>query len=101
MPAVGLRSRDWHRGAAVTALAPALSCRSAGRTLCLSKSSVAEEYYAERSRYRWVSARAATRAAESRQPLSGIPGGFAPNSVVAIAAAQRYHAFSLAWTNPR
>ena len=28
---VDLRTLDWHRGAAVTALTPALSCRSAGR----------------------------------------------------------------------
>ena len=41
---------DWHRGAAVTALTPALSCRSCrpnapfAELVCLSKSSVAEEY---------------------------------------------------------
>jgi hypothetical protein len=52
---------DWHRGAAVTALTPALSCRSCRpnapftELVCLSKSSVAEEYYAERSGNRWVS----------------------------------------------
>jgi hypothetical protein len=56
---VDLRMLDWHRGAAVTALMPALSCRSCrpnapfAELVCLSKSSVAEEYYAERSRNRW------------------------------------------------
>jgi hypothetical protein len=50
----------WHRGAAVTALTPALSCRSCrpnapfAELACLPKSSVAEEYYAERSGNRWV-----------------------------------------------
>ena len=58
---VDLRMLDWHRGAAVTALIPALSCRSCrpnapfAELVCLSKSSVAEEYYAERSRNRWIS----------------------------------------------
>jgi hypothetical protein len=58
---VDLRSLDWHRGAAVTALTPALSCRSCrpnapfAELVRLSKSSVAEEYYAERSGNRWVS----------------------------------------------
>ena len=58
---VDLRTLDWHRGAAVTALTPALSCRSCrpnapfAELVCLSKSSVAEEYYAERSGNRWVS----------------------------------------------
>ena len=58
---VDLRSLDWHRGAAVTALTSALSCRSCrpnapfAELVCLSKSSVAEEYYAERSGNRWVS----------------------------------------------
>ena len=57
---VDLRTLDWHRGAAVTALTPALSCRSCrpnapfAELVCLSKSSVAEEYYAERSGNRWV-----------------------------------------------
>ena len=52
---VDLRTLDWHRGAAVTALIPALSCRSCrpnapfAELRCLSKSSVAEDYYAERS----------------------------------------------------
>ena len=52
---VDLRTLDWHRGAAVTALIPALSCRSCrpnapfAELVCLSKSSVAEDYYAERS----------------------------------------------------
>ena len=52
---VDLRALDWHRGAAVTALVPALSCRSCrpnapfAELVCLSKSSVAEEDYAERS----------------------------------------------------
>ena len=50
---VDLRTLDWHRGAAVTALTPALSCRSCrpnapfAELVYLSKSSVAEEYYAE------------------------------------------------------
>ena len=58
---VDLRALDWHHGAAVTALIPALSCRSCrpnapfAELVCLSKSSVAEEYYAERSGNRWVS----------------------------------------------
>ena len=57
---IDLRKLDWHRGAAVTALTPALSCRSCrpnapfAELVCLSKSSVAEEYYEERSRNRWV-----------------------------------------------
>ena len=52
---------DWHRGAAVTTLTPALSCRSCrpnapfAELLSLSKSPLAEEYYAERSGNRWVS----------------------------------------------
>jgi len=58
---VDLRTLDWHRGAAVTALTPALSCRSCrpnapfAELVCLSKPSVAEEYYAERGGNRWVS----------------------------------------------
>jgi hypothetical protein len=51
---VDLRKLDWHRSAAVTALTPALSCRSfrpsppfAPNPYGLSKPSVAEEYYAE------------------------------------------------------
>jgi hypothetical protein len=58
---VDLRTLDWHRGAAVTALTPALSCRSCrpnapfAELVCLSKSSVAEDYYAERSGNRGVS----------------------------------------------
>jgi hypothetical protein len=57
---VDLRALDWHRGAAVTALTPALSCRSCrpnapfAELVCLSKSRVAEDYYAERSGNRWV-----------------------------------------------
>ena len=57
---VDLRKLDWHRGAAVTALTPALSCRSCrsnapfAELLSLSRSSLAEEYYAERSGYRWI-----------------------------------------------
>jgi hypothetical protein len=55
-----LRALDWHRGAAVTALIPALSCRSCrpnaqfAKLLSLSKTGIAEEYYAERSGNRWV-----------------------------------------------
>jgi hypothetical protein len=51
---VDLRTLDWHRSAAVTALIPALSCRSCrpnvpfAELACLSKSSVAEDFYAER-----------------------------------------------------
>src|SRR5450755_3830606 len=58
---VDLRALDWYHGAAVTALTPALSCRSCrpnapfAELVCLSKSSVAEEYYAERSGNRWRS----------------------------------------------
>jgi hypothetical protein len=57
---INLRALDWHRGAAVTALTRALSFRSCrpnapfAELVCLSKSSVAEEYYAERSGNRWV-----------------------------------------------
>src|ERR1700730_18463608 len=57
---VDLRTLDWHHGAAVTALIPALSCRACrpnapfAELVWLSKSSVAEEYYAERSGNRWV-----------------------------------------------
>ena len=56
---VDLRTLDWHRGAAVTALTPALSYRSCrpnapfAGLVCLS--SVAEECYAERSRNIFVS----------------------------------------------
>jgi hypothetical protein len=45
---VDLRTLDWHRSAAVTALTPALSCRSCrpnapfAELVCLSKSSVAD-----------------------------------------------------------
>jgi hypothetical protein len=59
--AVDLRTLDWHRGAAVTALTPALSCRSCrpnapfAEPVCLSKSSVAKDYYAEHSGNRRVS----------------------------------------------
>ena len=58
---VDLWALDWHRGAAVTALIPAPSCLSCrpnapfAELVSLSKSSVAEEYYAERSGNRWVS----------------------------------------------
>jgi hypothetical protein len=58
---VDLRTLDWHRGAAVTALTPSLSCRACrpnapfAELVCLSKSSLVEEYYAERSGNRWVS----------------------------------------------
>ena len=57
---VDLRKLDRHRGAAVTALTPVLSCRSCrpnapfAELLSLSRSSLAEEYYAERSGYRWI-----------------------------------------------
>jgi hypothetical protein len=57
---VDLRTLDWHHGAAVTALIPSLSCRSCrpnapfAELVCLSKSSVAEDYYAERSGNKWV-----------------------------------------------
>jgi hypothetical protein len=58
---IDLRALDWHRGAAVTALIPALSCRSCrpnapfAELVCLSRASLAEEYYAERSGNRWIS----------------------------------------------
>jgi hypothetical protein len=58
-----LRTLDWRRGAAVTVLTPALSCRSCrpnapfAELVCLSKPSVAEDYYAERSGNWWVSER--------------------------------------------
>jgi hypothetical protein len=52
---VDLRTLDWHHGAAVITLTPALSCRSCrpnarfAELVGLSKPSVVEEYYAERS----------------------------------------------------
>jgi hypothetical protein len=58
---VDLRALDWHCGAAITALTPALSCRSClpnapfVELVCLSRGSHAEEDYAERSGNRWVS----------------------------------------------
>src|ERR1700731_3853367 len=58
---VDLRMLDRNRDAAVTSLIPALSCRSCrpnapfAELLKLSPSSVADEYYAERSGNRWVS----------------------------------------------
>ena len=57
---IDLRALDWHRAAAVTALIPVLSCRSCrpnapfAELVCLSKSSVAEQYYAERSGNKWI-----------------------------------------------
>jgi hypothetical protein len=57
---VDLRRLDRHRDAAVTSLIPSLSCRACRPTapfaelLKLSPSSVADEYYAERSGNRWV-----------------------------------------------
>jgi hypothetical protein len=56
-----LRTLDWHRGAAMTALIPALSCRSCrphapfAELVCLSKCGVAEDFYAEHSGNRRVS----------------------------------------------
>jgi hypothetical protein len=53
---VDLRALDWHRGAAVTALIPALSCRSCrpnapfAELLQLSRSSVADELNVSRTR---------------------------------------------------
>jgi len=53
---VDLRALDWHRGAAVTALIPALSCRSCrpnapfAELLKLSRMSVADEWNMERGR---------------------------------------------------
>jgi hypothetical protein len=53
---VDLRALDWHFGAAVTALIPALSCRSCrpnapfAELLKLSRSSVADEWNVERGR---------------------------------------------------
>ena len=53
---VDLRRLDWHRGAAVTALIPALSCRSCrpnapfAELVCLSKLSVADELNVSRTR---------------------------------------------------
>jgi hypothetical protein len=58
---VDLRTLEWHDGAAVTALIPALSCQSCrpnapfAEWVCLSKASLAQECYAERSGNRWVS----------------------------------------------
>jgi hypothetical protein len=57
---IDLRTLDRHPDAAVTSLIPALSCRSCrpnapfAELVCLSKSSVAKEYYAERSGNRWA-----------------------------------------------
>jgi hypothetical protein len=53
---VDLRKLDWHRGAAVTALIPALSCRSCrpnapfAELVCLSKLSIADELNVSRTR---------------------------------------------------
>jgi hypothetical protein len=53
---VDLRMIDWHRGAAVTALTPALSCRSCrpnapfAELVCLSKLNVADELNVSRTR---------------------------------------------------
>jgi hypothetical protein len=53
---VDLRTLDWHRGAAVTALTPALSCRSCrpnapfAELVQLSRSSVLDEWNVERGR---------------------------------------------------
>jgi len=58
--AVDLRSLDWHHGAAMTALIPALSCRSCrphapfAELVCLSKSSVAEDFAWNYSGNKWV-----------------------------------------------
>jgi hypothetical protein len=57
---VDLRTLDWHRGAAVTALTPALSCRSCrpnapfAELVCLSKSSLAEDFARHYSGNKWV-----------------------------------------------
>jgi hypothetical protein len=57
---IDLRTLDRHPDAAVTSLIPALSCRACRpnapfvELVCLSKSSVADEYYA-RTGNRWVS----------------------------------------------
>jgi hypothetical protein len=57
---VDLRALDWHRGAAVTALTPALSCRSCrpnapfAELLCLSKSSVREDFVGDYTGNRWI-----------------------------------------------
>jgi hypothetical protein len=53
---VDLRTLDWHRGAAVTALTPSLSCRSCrpnapfAELVCLSRLSVTDEWNVERGR---------------------------------------------------
>jgi hypothetical protein len=53
---VDLRTLDWHRGSAVTALTPALSCRSCrpnapfAELVRLSRSSVFDEWNVERGR---------------------------------------------------
>ena len=53
---VDLRTLDWHRGATVTALTPALSCRSCrpnapfAELVCLSKLSIADELNVSRTR---------------------------------------------------
>jgi hypothetical protein len=58
---IDLRALDRHPDAAVTSFIPALSCRACrpsapfAELVCLSKSSVAEEYYAERSGSKWAS----------------------------------------------
>ena len=58
---VDLRALDWHLGAAVTALTPRAVMpilpaeRAVSQTSLPVQSSVAEEYYAERSGNRWVS----------------------------------------------
>ena len=59
---VDLRTLDWHRDAAVTALIPSLSCRSCRPNvpfaeLLLSPSSVADDVYTEFSGNRWIGER--------------------------------------------
>jgi hypothetical protein len=49
-----LRSLDWHRGAAVTALIPVLSCRSCRPHAPFAESSITEDFGWDHSGNKWV-----------------------------------------------
>ena len=63
------RTLDWHRGAAVTALTPALSCRSAERAVCRTRLPVQIE------RGRRVSRRAQRQSGGSASEAAALPCG--------------------------
>ena len=70
---VDLRGLDWHRGAAVTALTPALSCRSCrpnapfAELVCLSQSSVTDEWNVERGMVALASSQRRSTVSEESQ----------------------------------